>query len=256
MSSAEENSANATLFGEYAQHYARSRPQYPPALWQWVAAQCAGHALAWDAGCGSGQAALALAEHFEQVLASDISAELLAQAPTHARVHYRVAASEAMPLEPATLDLICVAQALHWFDLPRFWPLAQRALKPGALFVALAYGAFSLGEPFDALSRSAFFECVEPYQAPGNREIGAGYANIRLPFAMLEAPRLAIECRWTLQQLLDYAGSWSAAQRMRKESGVDPLPAYRAALAPLWGEPDTQRWVRMPLTLKVGRHSG
>lgn len=253
MPCAGEKAANATMFGEYAQSYAQHRPRYPDALWAWLAAQCAAHERAWDAGCGNGQAALALAQHFGEVLATDISAEQIASAPPHPRVRWRVGASEAVALAPASVDLVCVAQALHWFDRARFWPQVQRALKPRGVFAAVAYGLFCVSEAVDAVSRRCFFDVVEPYQAAGNRQVAEGYAGYDFPFEMIDAPPFAIECRWTLQQLLGYAGTWSAVARMRKEAGIDPLRAYREALLPVWGDANEARWVRMPLTVKAGR---
>ena len=49
-------------FSQLAASYAQFRPQYPGALYDWIAAQCAARERAWDCACGSGQATLALAE--------------------------------------------------------------------------------------------------------------------------------------------------------------------------------------------------
>jgi SAM-dependent methyltransferase len=246
-------STNATLFGEYASDYARSRPQYPVALWQWVTSLCSAHDHAWDAGCGNGQASLALAAHFNQVTATDISAEQIANATPHKKVNYITAPTEDLSFPPASLDLVCVAQALHWFDLNTFWPQVQSALKPSGLFVAIAYGVFTLNEPIDAATKQYFFDVVEPYQAAGNRMIAQGYQDIAFPFKMIDAPQMAIECEWTMEQLLAYADTWSAVARMRKEQGEDPMPAYRAALAQVWGDAAKVRRVQMPLLIKAGR---
>jgi SAM-dependent methyltransferase len=247
-------STNATLFGEYASDYARSRPQYPAALWQWVASLCSAHDHAWDAGCGNGQAAVALAQHFNQVTATDISAQQIANAKPHPKVNYIAARTQDVHFTPASLDLVCVAQALHWFDLNTFWPQVQSALKPGGVFVAVAYGLFTVNEEIDAISTQYFFDVVEPYQAAGNRMIANGYRDIAFPYDLIDAPAMAIECEWTLDQLISYAGTWSAVTRMKKEQGVDPIPAYREALARAWNDVNMPYMVRMPLTIKTGVH--
>jgi SAM-dependent methyltransferase len=245
---------NAEIFGQYAGEYARSRPRYPAALWQWAAAQFNAHVHVWDAGCGNGQAAVALAEHFAQVTATDVSAEQIAQATPHPRVRYQHAGSEDLQFDAASPDMVCIAQALHWFDLSRFWPLAQRALKSRGVVLAIAYGTFSVDAEVDAVTRERFYAVVDPFQAQGNRAIASGYAGMPFPFEPIAAPAMAIECDWTMQQLLAYAATWSAVARMRKEAGIDPMPAYAAALAKVWGAiPAEVRRVRMPLTLKVGR---
>jgi trans-aconitate methyltransferase len=102
-------------FSGHAAHYARHRPSYPPQLFAWLAAQAPAADLAWDCATGNGQAALALAEHFRQVHATDLSAEQLAQATPHPRITYRQGPAEASGLADRSCDLVTVAQALHWF---------------------------------------------------------------------------------------------------------------------------------------------
>jgi len=97
-------------------------------------------ALAWDCGTGSGQGAVALVAHFTQVIASDPSREQLAHAAAHARVRHLVASAEQPPAEAMGADLVTAAQALHWFDLERFYPALERVLTPGGLFAAWGYG--------------------------------------------------------------------------------------------------------------------
>src|SRR5690606_31583471 len=120
-------------FSGHAAGYAQARPTYPEALFDWLAAQCAQRELAWDAGCGNGQAAIALARHFARVIATEPSAEQVAQAPAHPRVEYRVEPAESPSLADASADLVTVAQAMHWFDLDRFHVGVRRVLRPGGL---------------------------------------------------------------------------------------------------------------------------
>jgi hypothetical protein len=46
--------------------------------------------------------------------------------PKNQRLHYCVAAAEASALSSASVDLITLAHALHWFDLPRFFAEVKR----------------------------------------------------------------------------------------------------------------------------------
>ena len=128
------------LFSGHAGVYAQARPDYPPALFEWLARQCAGRGLVWDAGCGNGQASVALAAHFDRVVASDPSAAQIAQAGAHPHVEYRVEAAEAPSLPDASVDLVTVAQAYHWFDHERFHAQVRRVAKPGAVIAVWTYG--------------------------------------------------------------------------------------------------------------------
>ena len=52
------------VFGDNADDYRAFRPEYPDALFAWLARAAKRNRLAWDCGAGSGQAALGLSRHF------------------------------------------------------------------------------------------------------------------------------------------------------------------------------------------------
>ena len=123
-------------FSSVSAKYASSRPNYPAALFTWLASLTASRSLAWDAGCGSGQAAVGLAAHFEHVVATDPSAVQIVNAVPHPHVAYTVHAETNPDLSESRVDLVTVAQALHGFDRPVFYREVQRVLAPGGVFAA------------------------------------------------------------------------------------------------------------------------
>lgn len=126
-------------FSELAQAYARYRPSYPSALFSYLASVAPGREFAWDCGTGNGQAALALAEHFDRVVATDASAAQIAHAFAHERVDYRVERAEAVSLGDGSTDLITVAIAVHWFDLEAFYREVRRVLKAKGILAVWTY---------------------------------------------------------------------------------------------------------------------
>ena len=62
-------------YSSYAREYAQSRPGYPTDLFDYLVSLVDRRDLAWDCATGSGQAALTLADHFERVVATDVSSE-------------------------------------------------------------------------------------------------------------------------------------------------------------------------------------
>ncbi len=241
-------------FGAVAGSYADFRPGYPPELFAWLAAQCAGHELAWDCGAGSGQASVALAAHFARVHATDASADQVAHAEPHPCVEYRVAPAEQSGLPDRSADLVTVAQALHWFDLPAFYAEVRRALKPGGVIAAWTYGVHvTEGDDVNAVVRHFYEHVVGPCWPPERRHVENGYRELPFPFTRIAAPEFTMQVRWPLAQLLGYLGSWSATARYRKLNGSDPLPALRQQLLPLWGDPAQARSVSWPLSLLAGR---
>ncbi|HJT44865.1 MAG TPA: class I SAM-dependent methyltransferase, partial [Chthoniobacterales bacterium] len=113
-------------FSKQAADYAKFRPRYPRAMFEYLGTLAPTRDLAWDCATGNGQAAVELASIFQGVIATDASATQIANAEPHENVEYRVASAEESGLESSSIDLIMVAQALHWFDLKKFHAEARR----------------------------------------------------------------------------------------------------------------------------------
>lgn len=79
-----------------------------------------------------------------------MSREQLRAASLDPRVEYRLTSEDASGLDAGTVDLVTVAQALHWFDLTRFYAEVGRVLKPGGLLAVWCYGRARIDDPVDA----------------------------------------------------------------------------------------------------------
>lgn len=237
-------------FGAQAATYAASRPAYPAALFAFLAAESPRREHAWDCATGNGQAAVALAAHFEHVAATDASADQLAHAARHPRVRYRVAPAEASGLEGASVDLVTVAQALHWFDRPAFFAEVGRVLRSGGLLAVWTYALAAITPAVDRVTDQLYRQTLRGYWSPARRQVEEGYAGFAFPFEPVAVPAFAMEEPWTLDRWIGYLRSWSALEAYRKATGEDPVPY--AALAAAWGAAET-RLVRWPLTLYVRR---
>jgi SAM-dependent methyltransferase len=244
----------ADHFSQLASSYAQFRPQYPEALYDWVAAQCAARGRAWDCACGSGQATLALALRFDAVIATDASAEQVAAAPGHPRVRYAVAPAEASGLPAGSVDCVAVAQALHWFDLDRFYAEVRRIAKPGALIAAWTYDVLHVGDAaIDAIVQDFYEGTLGKYWPPERRHVERRYADLPFPFDELPPPRFEMSVSWSLPHLIGMFASWSAVGRYRQATGKDPLPAVTQALAAHWGDPAAERRIAWGLWIRAGR---
>lgn len=242
-------------FAAVAAAYAAHRPTYPPQLFAWLAMQCPNRRLAWDCATGTGQAAVALADHFQQVWATDASSSQIEAATPCPTVTYRTAPADASGLPDRSADLITVAQALHWFDLPRFYDEVRRVLAPDGLVAVWTYGVFR-AEGSDAAAVQQLLDrfyhtTVGPCWPPERRHVEEGYAGLDFPFAELAPPPFAMSVDWSLEDLAGYLRSWSAVSRYQQQYNNDPVTSLTGQLAPLWG-PQPRRVV-WPLSLKVGR---
>ncbi|HEU4780924.1 MAG TPA: class I SAM-dependent methyltransferase [Steroidobacteraceae bacterium] len=245
--------SNAELFSTVAREYANFRPGYPPELFAWLARISPSHGAAWDCGCGSGQASVALAGHFSQVYATDVAPEQIDAAKPHPRVRYSVATAERCGLDDHSVDLVTVAQALHWFDVTAFYAEAVRVARPGAL---LAVWNYPRPQFMDAGLDRRFFafysQVVGPYWPPERRHIEAGYRTLPFPFEEIEVPQFGLELSWNLEQVTGYVSSWSATARYRKALEADPVPLLRDSLSAGWPAGGGSVAIRMPIGLRVG----
>jgi SAM-dependent methyltransferase len=246
--------SNAELFTTVAREYANFRPGYPPELFAWLARMAPGGEAAWDCGCGSGQASGALAEHFSVVHATDVAAEQIAAARPHPRVKYAVAPAEHSGLPARSVDLVTVAQALHWFDVEAFYAEARRVARPGAL---LAVWNYPRPRFVDAELDRLFFEfyggVVGPYWPAERRHIEANYTTLPFPFEELPHPEFGLTLRWNLEQVLGYVSSWSATARYKKARGDDPVPLLRASLQGAWPGEGGIAEIRLPIGLRAAK---
>ena len=242
-------------FSSAAPEYRAYRPRYPASLFEALAAAAPHRRLAWDCATGSGQAAVALAAHFDAVVATDASERQLAAVELHPRVRYARAPAEASGLPGGSVALITVAQALHWFDRPAFFAEVRRVGSPGGLLAAWCYGLMEIDPAVDPLVLRFYGDTVGPYWPPERALVESGYRNIDFPFEEIVLPPAHMEARWTLGELCGYLGTWSATLRYRSATGSDPVPGLKESLAPIWGDPSVRRPVRWPLAVRAGRVS-
>lgn len=290
------------LFSSHAALYAKARPHYPQELFDYLAGLCGTRKLVWDVGTGNGQAAVGLAAQFERVIATDASAEQIRHAAPHPRVSYHVATAEdaaliAAPHEaesapaahavggadlrasaglipPAGVDLVTVAQALHWLDHDAFYANVRRALRPGGVIAAWCYTLPRVDERVDAVLDQFYRDVTGPYWEPRRRYIDERFETIPFPFDEVRVAMQAtgdsrvahqrrgqkesgspFACRseWDLAEYLAYIESWSAVQKYRRERGTNPLDLIRDELSLAWGDASARRTVLSPIYLRAGR---
>lgn len=230
--------------------YARYRPRYPQELFEFLAEAAPGHGLAWDCATGSGQAAVELAPYFDRVVATDASVGQIARAERESPARFVAGLAEAPPLPDSGVDLVTVAQALHWLDRDEFYRQARRVAKSGAVVAAWTYPLLSAGDDADPILYRFAYETVGPWWPLESRHVRNRYRDLELPFQPIKVPRFTSAADWGLEHLAGYVSTWSAMHRCRAATGEDPLPELLSELNPLWGE---SRRVHWDLRLLVGR---
>jgi SAM-dependent methyltransferase len=240
-------------FSARSADYARFRPGYPPALFEFLFENCSAFHAAWDCATGNGQIAVALAERFERVTATDISQSQLDNAAQRPNVEYRLEAVEASSLEEKSLDLVVAGQAAHWFDLEKFYPEVRRVLRPGGLLALVGYHLIRVDEETDAVVNHLYRNVLGKYWDAERYHVDAAYTTLPFPFEEITLPALDMTYDWTLDHLLGYLGTWSAVQHFVRKNDAAPLSAEQAAaLRRAWPKGEVKT-ARFPIFGRVGR---
>ena len=238
-------------FSKQAAGYAKFRPRYPQKLFEYLGSIAPSRQVAWDCATGNGQAAVGLASVFDRVIATDASEKQIANAQPHERVDYGVAPAENSGIGSATIDLIMVAQALHWFDLDRFYGEVRRVLRNNGVFAASAYNLLQVEPAIDAVVNRYYYEVVGPFWPP-ERKLVEQFADLPFPFYRVDAPKFEMTAQWNLDHLLGYLRTWSSTQRFIAAKGNDPLEQIMDDLRAVWGNSQQTRNVTWPLVLRIG----
>ncbi|KAL7197570.1 hypothetical protein ACSBR2_020164 [Camellia fascicularis] len=225
----------ADLFHKQAKQYAETRPTYPEELFQFIASKTPSHDLVWDVGTGSGQAAKSLSEIYKNVVGTDTSQKQLDFAPKLPNVKYQctppnlsMAELESTVAAQSSVDLVTIAQALHWFDLPTFYQQVKWVLKkPNGVIAAWCYNMPEFNGSFDAVFRQ-FYSDTKPYWELARKLVHDKYRDIEFPFEPVDGADHTGPFQFKTERLMDldsfftYVKSWSIYQTA-KEKGVELL---------------------------------
>jgi ubiquinone/menaquinone biosynthesis C-methylase UbiE len=245
-------------FSAHANAYAQHRPRYPDELFAWLASVSPAGALAWDAGTGNGQVAVALADHFDHVVATDASSDQLAHAVRHERVEYRNETADRGSLSAASVDLITAGAAAHWFGLDGFYREVQRVGKKRGVIALFSYGPRDFADAYERLFDDPIVHHFQEKVLAGFwperiQYVHDRYTTLAFPFEEIAAPPFAMTAEWNLHELLAFLDTWSASQRYFQERGRHATDEIEAELARTWGDADTRRHFECSLFVRVGR---
>ncbi|MDQ3851473.1 MAG: class I SAM-dependent methyltransferase [Thermoproteota archaeon] len=255
------------LFSSYSKEYASSRPTYPRSLFGFLVGLVQYRNLAWDCATGNGQAAVFLSEYFEQVIASDASREQIENAQPKDNIRYEVFPAEKTALADNSVDLITIAQALHWFDLDDFYKEVKRVLRreedngsgsngSSGVIAAWAYGLHSISTEIDNITHLLYEDILGSYWPKERKIVENKYQEIPFPFQEIDTPVFQIELDWTLSELVGYLYTWSSVQKFIGENNSDPIKQVYDDLVAAWGDKNTwhKRRVVWPIYIRVGRY--
>ncbi|XP_077998828.1 putative methyltransferase DDB_G0268948 [Glandiceps talaboti] len=260
---------------EIAEAYLKFRPTYPkevvyemieflkyknPGPWR----------LAIDVGCGSGQSTRFLSDHFETVIGCDVSKAQLDAAKdreTPRNVKYDFGSDESIPADDNAVDLITVAQAIHWFDLKKFYKEVDRVLKPNGCLAIYGHGVVQFtrntkGPELQAVHDEFRYGTLKEFCLDRHKHSRNRYTDIALPYEETDRYDSIHEIDTTVEGCIGYLSSITTYHKFlstypeRKDILEKVLQRFMTILEAESPPQKTRLLIDRPVFLLMGRKPG
>ena len=250
------------LFSQQSSDYAKYRPEYPDELFEFIIKHVEHRETCWDCATGNGQAAVSLAKYFTKVIATDASSQQLRKAVKLPNITYHLTTEKDSLLLPHSVDLITVAQAIHWFDFNEFYREVRRVSKSGVgddtnhgqtVIAVWGYGLQHISLALDPIIEQLYSGILGKYWSPERKLVDESYTTIPFPFKEIKTPAFEMKVKWNLFEFVGYLNTWSSVQNYKNLLNSNPLDLITEELAAAWGEPEEKRIIRWPLFLRMGK---
>ena len=242
-------------FSSNNKEYSKFRPDYPKELYEFIIKHTQNQNSAWDCATGTGQAAAVLAEYFDIVYATDAAENQIKEAIQKPNIKYTTALSNKSYLKENSIDLITIAQALHWFANDETYKEIKKVAKKDAVIAAWCYTA-SWECEFKNIAEiwSEFYSIIRPYFSFGRHYIDEKYETILFPFKEIKTPKFFIKKQWGIYEIINYAGTFSALKNYVKQTNTNPIEDFLIpALKKNWPENNNKIQINIPIHLKLGK---
>ncbi|HJR85161.1 MAG TPA: class I SAM-dependent methyltransferase [Nitrososphaeraceae archaeon] len=241
-------------FSTQSKNYSYSRPTYPQSLFKFLSTVTPQNNLAWDCATGNGQAAIGLAKYFNKVIASDASRNQIQYAFARENIEYKVFQAENAEIDSDSVDIVTVAQALHWFDFDKFYSNVKRVGKKGGIIAVWSYDMHKINPQIDKITKKLDVDgdILGSYWDKEARYVKEKYETITFPFREISVPAFKTTLHWNLNQLWDYMNTWSSVKKYYSENKQDPLDIVKPEVSALWGEEFDKKQVTWNINIRAG----
>ena len=238
-------------FSTQAAMYAQFRPRYTENIFKPIVDICVEKNTVWDCATGNGQAAVILAQHFKKVFATDLSQKQIGNAMPTENITYSVVSAESAQFDKNSLDLIVVAQAVHWFNFEKFYAHANAFLKKDGIIALVGYGIHSVNAKIDAIVNNFYAQTIGAYWDSERKHIEQHYTKITFPFNEIKIPETQMHFDISFESFIGYLNSWSAVQHFKNKNNYNPVELIEKSVKNIWGE--SLREISFPVFYRVGK---
>lgn len=241
-------------FSTQSKEYSFSRPTYPESLFEFLYTVTTHNNLAWDCATGNGQAAIGLSKYFKKVIASDASKNQIRHGFQRENIDYKVFSAEYPELDRDSVDIVTVAQGLHWFNLDNFYNNVKRVGKKGGIIAVWSYDMHKINPQIDKVTSRLDIdgEILGNYWDKETKYVKEKYKTIPFPFTEIPVPLFKTTSFWNLRQLWEYMKTWSSVKKYYSENQQDPLDLVKPEVKTLWGEDHNKKEITWNINMRVG----
>ncbi|MFD0746685.1 class I SAM-dependent methyltransferase [Phytohabitans flavus] len=217
-----------STFAGTVEHYRKYRPGIPDQVAQILAAAAPERhpRRLLDVGTGTGLVVEALLSRFDDIIAIDTDAEMLAAAERAVRpavpagtrmVLQRRSAEEFTPPEGWRADLVAICRAFHWLDQPSVLARLDDQVAPdGAVAIFGDNSFWTAGSPWKAAMRAVIQDFLGEQRRAGAAVFNhhnRPYSEImqESTFNQVDELRVPVHRTWSTESILGYLYSTSFA---------------------------------------------
>ncbi len=239
-------------FSKQSDLYAKYRPGYPAELFNFLYSMVTEKKAAWDCGTGNGQVASKLSAYFEEVYATDISENQIANAVVKENIHYSKVSAEETLFPENMFDLVTVGQAIHWFNFEKFYKEVKRCLKPGGYIAVFGYGLPAIDKEIDLIIKDFYKNITGPYWDAERKYVDENYKTIPFPFDEIKTPLFYSRYSWSVEGVIGFLNTWSAVKHYIKQNNQNPVDLIADRLKDAWGK-TPQKEISFPIFMRAGK---
>ncbi|MBI2024949.1 MAG: class I SAM-dependent methyltransferase [Candidatus Harrisonbacteria bacterium] len=218
------------LFKGAARDYAKYRPGYPKEFFDQVIQRfnLDGKGRLLDLGCGTGQIAIPLAPHFEEVVGLDVDADMLAVGKEEAEkagvknIKWLKKRAEDISSDMGTFRLATMAASFHWMEQDKTLVKVYELLEPNGGLVIVSGSSSVWRNTEKAGWKGKVKEIIQKYLGKERRAGSSLYIEpkekfetvvARSPFGKSETLTYRYERKWNIDAIIGLLYTTSFASK-------------------------------------------
>eukprot|EP01132_Coremiostelium_polycephalum_P004921 gene4921-6135_t len=250
----EEEINNYKAYSSVGDNYRKFRQGYPDDIYDIIQEHTdSSRNLAIDVGCGNGQNTVRLAEYFDKVIGFDPAEGQIKNSIPHEKVEYRTCQAEKIDLPEESVDLITVATAAHWFNLPEFFNLTQKLLRSNGTLILWTYGFQEIIQNDEAkqIQSNLYYNTLRDYWAENVKLVLNEYKDIVPPFKNTIRMKKTYIKETPLDQFVGYYGTISSYGNYLLAGNPDILPDIKNQMMKAYNTTDDKTIIKSKYELCI-----